>query len=102
MDDEKLNNKKANLTVNYQRGSRTIIISNEGPATARNVRVDMLESNTTLMEGDIKMEFPCDLKKGKSVTLKTTVGHNTSQQIVRLIWNDDSRNDYEKDYTYLK
>ncbi len=96
--------KKADLSVDLNKddGKVTLTISNEGKAPARNIRVEMPDSNKTLSAEEVKKKFPYkSLEVGKSVELITRF-HPTvhSKDSICLIWDDDSGNNNKKDCTY--
>ena len=103
---EGLASKKADLSANLYQASKNnyrLKVFNRGKGTARNIRFADLTTgdDTILMRSDIDRKFPMPiLEQHQSVELIAAM-HMASppRTHIKLIWDDDTGQDHEKELT---
>jgi hypothetical protein len=97
--------KRADLSANLitvGKNNRRLKVFNRGKGTARNVRlIDLQEEDSLLSRGDIQRKFPVPiLEQHQSVELAaSSYLSGPSRAHVKLVWDDDSGDNHEKEVT---
>jgi len=97
--------KRADLSANLitvGKNNRRLKVFNRGKGTARNVRlIDLQEKDSLLSRGDIQRKFPLPiLEQHQSVEVAAS-SHlsGPSRAHVKLVWDDESGENHEKEVT---
>lgn len=93
--------KKADLRADFLKyGSNKyrLKVSNRGPASARNVRIEFPDGNDCIIDSELKDKFPFELlERHQAVELIAAVCMETkSKHKVKLVWDDDFQSNNEK------
>ena len=93
--------KKADLRADFLKyGSNKyrLKVSNRGPASARNVRIEFPDGNDCIVDSELTDKFPFELlERHQAVELIAAVCMETkSKQRMKLLWDDDFRSNNEK------
>lgn len=102
---EGITSKQADLSANIIQIGKTnyrLKIFNRGKGVANNVRLlDMDKENTVLIANDIQRKFPVPiLEQHQYVDLAAAVTMGSGPRIhIKLIWDDETGKDYEKELT---
>jgi hypothetical protein len=97
--------KRADLSANLisvGKNNRRLKVFNRGKATARNVRlVDLQEEGSVLARGEIQRKFPVPiLGQHQSVEIAAiSFLSGPSRAHIKLVWDDESGNNHEKELT---
>jgi hypothetical protein len=97
--------KRADLSaniINLGRNNYRLKIFNRGKGVAHHVKlIDMNSDNTVLISNDIKRKFPVPiLEQHQSVELAVAVSHGSTPHIhIKLIWDDETGKNHEKELT---
>lgn len=101
---ETVASKKADLSANIVQVGRTnyrLKVFNRGKSIARNVRlIDLASDNSLLITDELQRKFPVHvLEQHQSVELIVAVSNSSGLQIhIKLIWDDETGKDYEKEF----
>ncbi len=84
--------------LKYGSNKYRLKISNRGPASARNVRIEFPDGNDCIVDSELADKFPFELlERHQTVELIAVVSLETkSKHRVKLLWDDDLRPDNEK------
>ncbi|MXZ48208.1 MAG: hypothetical protein F4Z13_02990 [Candidatus Dadabacteria bacterium] len=98
---EALSDRQADLGASFIKLGKyeyRLKIWNKGNASARNVRLEFPEGNNVLIKSEIDEKLPLEsLEKYQSVELLAAVDFQTkSKHIIRLVWDDDTKEQNEK------
>lgn len=102
---EGMTSKQANLSANIVKLGKIdhrLKVFNRGKGVARNIRlIDMDKTSSVLIANDIQRKFPVHiLQQHQSVELIAAVSLSSSSLIhIKLIWDDETGNDHEKELT---
>lgn len=102
---EGMSSKQADLSANIiqvGKSSHRLKIFNRGKGVANNVRlIDMDPDNTLLIDGDIPRKFPLlVLEQHQSVELTAVITKDTgSRAHIKLLWDDETGKNHEKELT---
>ena len=97
--------KRADLSANFisvAKNDYRLKVFNRGKGTARNVRlIDLQEGRSILARGDIQHKFPLPiLEQHQSVEVIASVELSGPRRAhVKLLWEDETGSDHEKELT---
>jgi len=95
---------KADMGANFVKTGKNnwkLRVFNKGLGTAKNVRLEIIDENGLLHSGDIGRKFPIPImEQYQSVNLIARVHMSSpSKAHIKLVWDDDSGTDFEKELT---
>lgn len=97
--------KRADLSANLitvGKNNRRLKVFNRGKGTARNVRlIDLQEEGSILTRGDVLRKFPMPILEQHQWVEVSASSHlnGPTRAHVKLVWDDDSGTDNEKEVT---
>jgi hypothetical protein len=95
--------RRADISANFVNVGRSyrLKVFNKGKGTARNVRLERLDSTDLLMQGDIDEKFPVPILEQHQWVELIAVVHMQSppRAYIRLTWDDDHAKDNNKELT---
>lgn len=97
--------KRADLSANLitvGKNNRRLKVFNRGKGTARNVRlIDLQEGESVLTRGDILRKFPMPILEQHQWVEVSASSHlnGPTRAHIKLVWDDDSSTDNEKEVT---
>jgi len=102
--EEDIQNRKADVSANFYKAAKNnwrLKVFNKGKATARNVRLFVLDEADLLGSDDIDRRFPHPiLEQYQSVEIHAFVHLQSADRAhIRLVWDDDFQKDNEKELT---
>jgi len=102
--EEDIQNKQADISANFYKSGKSdwrLKVFNKGKATARNVRLVVLDDADLLNDRDIARKFPHPiLEQYQSVEILAYVHMQSADRThIKLIWDDPHQNDNEKELT---
>lgn len=98
-------NKRADLSANLVSVGKSnwrLKVFNRGKATARNVRlIDLQEESSVLARGDSQRKFPVPILEQHQYVEVAAIRllNGPSRAHVKLVWDDDSGENHEKEVT---
>lgn len=103
-DEEDVQNKQADVSANFYKSGKNdwrLKVFNKGKATARNVRLVVLDGAGLLGDKDIGRKFPHPiLEQYQSIEIHAYVHMQSADRThIKLIWDDPHQNDNEKELT---
>ena len=97
--------KRADLSANLitvGKNNQRLKVFNRGKGTARNVRlIDLQQDDSILLRSDIQEKFPLPiLERHQAVEVLAAITHGSPLRAhIRLLWDDETGSDLEKELT---
>ena len=92
---------KADLGANFislGNSQHRLKVFNKGKSTAYNIRIEFPDGNDIVSENDLEDKFPLEiLERGQSVELVAIFHFKSKSKLkMKLIWQDELKNEYDK------